>query len=72
MELNAVLINIFIKIVDHITTGNVKGGIRSNETTDNYHQTLQFPSALHRFGFVARNFTVLAHSFPAAEGGCFQ
>ncbi len=42
----AALINIFVLTIDQMTLCNVKGVPGSDEPTENYHPTLQFPSAL--------------------------
>lgn len=42
----AILINIFISIMDEITMSNVKVVARCDEPIKNYHPTPQFPSAL--------------------------
>ncbi len=46
---SVIIINIFILIMDQITTCNEKGVSHCDEPTENYHQTLQSPSALQSF-----------------------
>ncbi len=63
--------------MDHTTSHT--GVAYSDEHTDNYHQTLQFPSILQGYCFYSRQLDCFGSpsllswaSFSAAAGSCFQ
>ncbi len=81
----AALINIFTWAIGQMTTCNMKGVVCSDKTTENYHPTLRFSSALwHNLVSFSALFwfygpqpwcfvsLLSATSFPPASGSCFS